>query len=79
MPVSKNKRKSKKGQSRKVNRAKSGGDLGGSGVPDTFDPTPPTTPANTVPGLSAVGTGTGESAGTGWTHPTTSPCRRWSR
>ena len=56
MPVSKNRRKSKKGQNRKVNRAKAGGDLGGSGVPDTFDPTPPTTPATTIPGLRPVGT-----------------------
>ena len=55
MPVSKNKRKSKKGQSRKVNRAKAGGDFGGGEVPDTFDLTPPTTPATAIPGQRPVG------------------------
>ena len=37
MPVSKNKRKSKKAQSRKVNRAKAGGNFGGGEVPPAFD------------------------------------------
>ena len=37
MPVSKNKRKSKKAQSRKVNRAKAEGNFGGDGAPPAFD------------------------------------------
>ena len=53
MPVSKNKRKSKKGQSRKVNRAKSGGDFGGGGAPGTFDYPSQMTPA--TPDLRPVG------------------------
>ena len=36
MPVSKNKRKSKKAQSRKVNRAKAEGNFGGGEVPPAF-------------------------------------------
>ena len=40
MPVSKNKRKSKKAQSRKVNRAKAEGNLGGDGAPPAIDYTP---------------------------------------
>ena len=55
MPVSKNKRKTKKGQSRKVNRAKSGGDFGGGGAPGTFDYLSQMTPATTTPGLRPVG------------------------
>ena len=59
MPVSKSKRKSKKGQSRKVNRAKAGGDFGGSGVPGTFDYPSLMADASTIPSPRAVGTGTG--------------------
>ena len=55
MPVSKNRRKSKRAQNRKVNRAKSGGDFGGGGVPDTLDYPPPMTPATTIPDLRQVG------------------------
>ena len=51
MPVSKNKRKSKKAQSRKVNRAKVAGNFGGSGVYDTFDYPPPEAPQGAIPGI----------------------------
>ena len=50
MPVSKNKRKSKKAQSRKVNRAKVAGNFGGGGVYDTFDYPPPEAPQGAIPG-----------------------------
>jgi hypothetical protein len=51
MPVSKNKRKSKKAQSRKVNRAKVAGNFGGGGVYDTFDYPPPEAPQGAIPGI----------------------------
>ena len=50
MPVSKNRRKSKKAQSRKVNRAKVAGNVGGGGVYDTFDYPPPEAPQGAIPG-----------------------------
>ena len=50
MPVSKNRRKSKKAQSRKVNRAKMAGNFGGGGVYDTFDYPPPVAPQGAIPG-----------------------------
>ena len=50
MPVSKNKRKSKKAQSRKVNLAKVAGNFGGGGVYDTFDYRPPEAPQGAIPG-----------------------------
>ena len=51
MPVSKNKRKSKKAQSRKVNRAKVAGNFGGGGVYDTFDYPPPEASQGAIPGI----------------------------
>ena len=51
MPVSKNKRKRKKAQSRKVNRGKVGGNSGGAGVYDTFDYPPPEAPRGAIPGI----------------------------
>ena len=51
MPVSKNKRKSKKAQSRKANRAKVAGNFWGGGVYDTFDYTPPEAPQGAIPGI----------------------------
>ena len=51
MPVSKNKRKSKKAQSRKVNRAKVAGNFGGGGVNDTFDYPLPEAPQGAIPGI----------------------------
>ena len=50
MPVSKNKRKSKKAQSRKVNLAKVAGNFRGGGVYDTFDYPPPEAPQGAIPG-----------------------------
>ena len=51
MPVSKNKRKSKKAQSRKANRAKVAGNFGGGGVNDTFDYPHPEAPQGAIPGI----------------------------
>ena len=56
MPVSKNKRKSKKAQNRKVNRAKADSNFGGGEVPPAFE-YPPLHEA--VPGLPTVGTSIG--------------------
>ena len=60
MPLSKNKRKSKKAQSRKVNRAKVGGNLGGSGAPPPFDHPSPLSPQGAIPELTALETGIDE-------------------
>ena len=56
MPVSKNKRKSKKAQSRKVNRAKAGGNFGESGAPSEFDHPPPLSPQGAMPELMPLET-----------------------
>jgi hypothetical protein len=56
MPVSKNKRKSKKAQSRKVNRAKAEGNFGGDGAPPAFDYPPPLSPSGVIPELMPLGT-----------------------
>jgi hypothetical protein len=56
MPVSKNKRKSKKAQSRKVNRAKAEGNFGGGGAPPAFDYPPPLSPSGVIPELMPLGT-----------------------
>ena len=49
MPVSKNKRKSKRGRKRKANLAKAAGTFGDGGVPDRFDQAPQSAPATTQP------------------------------
>ena len=56
MPVSKNKRKSKKAQSRKVNRAKGGGNFGEGGTPPEFDHPPPLSPQGAIPEIMPLGT-----------------------
>ena len=56
MPVSKNKRKSKRAQSRKVNRAKAEGNFGGGGAPPAFDYPPPLSPSGVIPELMPLGT-----------------------
>ena len=60
MPVSKNKRKSKKAQSRKVNRVKAGGNIGGDGAPPEFDHPPPLSPQGAIPKLMPLETSIGE-------------------
>ena len=60
MPVSKNKRKSKEAQSRKVNRAKAVGNFGEGGVTVTLDYPSAITPATTIPGLTPAGMSNGE-------------------
>ena len=56
MPVSKNKRKSKRAQSRKVNRAKAEGNFGGGRAPPEFDYPPPLSPQGAIPELMPLGT-----------------------
>ena len=51
MPVSKNRRKSKRGQRRKVNRARAESSRGWGGVPDPFDYPPPPSPPGANPEL----------------------------
>ncbi len=51
MPVSKNRRKSKRAQRRKVNRARAESSLGWGGVPDPFDYPPPPSPPGANPEL----------------------------
>ncbi len=60
MPVSKNKRKSKKAQSRKVNRVKAWGNFGGDGAPPEFDHPPPLSPQGAIPELMPLETSIGE-------------------
>ena len=50
MPVSKNKRKTKRGRRRKENLAKAADNFGAGGAPDRFDPPPQPSPATTQPG-----------------------------
>ena len=49
MPVSKNKRKTKKAQQRKVNRARAESNFGGAGAPDSFDYPPLEAPQGAIP------------------------------
>ena len=49
MPVSKNKRKTKRGRRRKENLAKVANAFGGGGYPDQFDHPPQTPPPTTTP------------------------------
>ena len=68
MPVSKNRRKSKKGQTRKENRAKAGNYQGGGGIP--YEPEYSLPQAhNEFPGLRTIGT----SIGGGRRYSVTSP------
>ena len=74
MPVSKNRRKSKKGQNRKENKAKAENSLGGSGFgdqegPPVFNDTPPFEPPPGIPGVRTVGM----SIGGGSQYKVTSP------
>ena len=59
MPVSKNRRKSKMAQRRKVNRARAESSPGWGGVPDSFDYPALPSPPDTTPGLRPLGIGTG--------------------
>ena len=66
MPVSKNRRKNKKGQTRKVNKAKAANNqgIGGFsdiGMPPALDELPPFEPQAGIPGLRTVGTSVGGS------------------
>ena len=65
MPVSKNKRKSKRGQRRKENLAKAADTFGGGGVPDQFDRSPRPTPATTPPEVESQEQASTGSPGTG--------------
>ena len=65
MPVSKNRRKSKKAQRRKVNRARAESSPGWGGVPDSFDYPALPSPSDPISGLRPMGIGTGETPGTG--------------
>ena len=49
MPVSKNRRKSKRGRKHKENLAKAATAFGGGGYPSQFDRPPPPTPSATTP------------------------------
>ena len=49
MPVSKNKRKTKRGRRRKANLAKAADAFGGGGFPDQFDRSPQSAPPATTP------------------------------
>ena len=60
MPVSKNKRKSKKAQRRKVNRATTEGNLGGAGAPNSFNYPPLEAPQGAISGLRPLGMSMGE-------------------
>ena len=59
MPVSKNRRKSKRAQRRKVNRAKAESSPGWGGVPDSFDYLPPPSPPDASPEFRPIKIGTG--------------------
>ena len=73
MPVSKNRRKSKKGQRRKVNRVKSENNPGWGGVPDSFDYLPPQSPPDGIPGLRPQGISTGGTRRYGVLNPPDDP------
>ena len=64
MPVSKNKRKSKRGRRRKENLAKTEGAFGGGGVPDQPDRPPQPNPATTQPDAGSQEQTPEETAGT---------------
>ena len=74
MPVSKNRRKSKKGENRKENKARAANSLGGSGFadqegPPVFNDTVPFEPLPEIPGVRTVGM----SMGGGSRYKVTSP------
>ena len=60
MPVSKNKRKTKKAQQRKVNRARTESNFGGAGAPDSFDYPPLEAPQGAIPRPLPLGMSIGE-------------------
>ena len=59
MPVSKNRRKSKKALRRKVNRAKSESSPGWGRIPDSLDYPPPASPDGVTAALRLLGISTG--------------------
>lgn len=65
MPVSKNKRKSKRGRRRKENLAKAEAVFGGGGAQDQFVRPPQPTTAAATPDVEPQGERTTETAGTG--------------
>ncbi len=65
MPVSKNRRKSKRGRRRKENLAKVDAAFGGGGARDQFVSPPQPAPAATPPDVEPQGEGTTEPPGTG--------------
>ena len=71
MPVSKNRRKSKKGQRRKVNRAKAESSPGWDGVPDPFDYPP--SPPGANPGLRPMEISTAGNPRYGMINPPDAP------
>ena len=73
MPVSKNRRKSKKGQRRKVNRAKAESSPGWGGVPDPFDYAPPPSPPGANPELRPMEISTGGNPRYGVINPPDDP------
>ena len=60
MPVSKNKRKTKKAQHRKVNRARTESNFGGARSPDSFDYPPLEAPQGAIPRPRPLGMSIGE-------------------
>ena len=64
MPVSKNKRRSKRGRRRKENLAKVGGAFGGRGTSDRFNPPPRQTPPTSQPDAGSQEQTPEENAGT---------------
>ena len=74
MPVSKNRRKNKKAQRRKVNRAKAESSPGWDGVPDSFDyPSRAVAHPERFPKFRPMGTGTGGNPRYGVTNPPDDP------
>ena len=64
MPVSKNKRKSKRGQRRKMSLTKAEGAFGGGGTPEDFDRSPQLAPTVAPPDVTSQGEASTENPGT---------------
>ena len=73
MPVSKNRRKSKKAQRRKVNRARAESSPGWGGVPDSFDYPALPSPSDPISGLRPMGIGSGGTLRYGVINPPDDP------